>query len=275
MRVTHAAAALSAAVVLNAAVAGAADGVLIAQKTTSATGGVSTGQVQIEKTRMRAEGTSANGRRQTFIFDGTAQVMRTIDDEAKTYSEVTKADIDRLSGQMSGAMAQMQEQMKNMPPEARARMEEMMKGRGMAMPGSAPAAATTEYKKVGTDKVGKWSCDKYEGTRGGQKVSEVCTVAPSALGFNTSDFEVTKQMAEFFSKLIPQGADQLFRIGADTPNGFSGVPVRTVTYRNGAPAGTSEITDVTRQNFPDSIFAVPAGYEKRDMMGGRGRGRGL
>jgi hypothetical protein len=272
MRVTYSVAALSAVVVLNAAVAGAADGVLIATKITSASGGVTNSQVQIEKTRMRAEGGGANGRRQTMIFDGTAQVLRMIDDEAKTYSEMTKADIDKLSGQMSGAMAQMQEQMKNMPPEARARMEEMMKGRGMAMPAS--NAPTTEYKRVGTDKVGKWSCDKYEGTRGGQKVSEVCTVAPSALGFNSSDFEVTKQMAEFFSKLIPQGADSLFRIGADTPNGFSGVPVRTVTYRNGAPSGTTEITDVTRQSFPDSTFAVPAGYEKRDMMGGRGRDRG-
>jgi hypothetical protein len=275
MRVTYSVAALSAAVVLNAAVAGAADGVLITTKVTNASGAVTNSQVQIEKTRMRAEGGGgANGRRQTMIFDGTAQVMRTIDDEAKTYSEITKADIDKLSGQMSGAMAQMQEQMKNMPPEARARMEEMMKGRGMAMPG-AGATATTEYKKVGTDKVGKWTCDKYEGTRGGEKVSEVCTIAPSALGFTPGDFEVTKQMAEFFSKIIPQNADQLFRIGADTPNHFSGVPVRTITYRNGAPAGTTEITDVTRQNFPDSTFAVPAGYEKRDMMAGRGRGRGL
>ena len=270
MRFTHTAVALSAAVVLSAPVAGAADGVLIAQKTTDAGGTVITNQVQIEKTRMRAE-TAANGRRQTMIFDGTAQVMRTIDDEAKTYSEMSKADIDRLGGQMSGAMAQMQEQMKNMPPEARARMEEMMKGRGMSMGG---AAAPTEYKKVGTDKVGKWTCDKYEGTRSGEKVAEVCTVAPTALGFAASDFEVTKQMAEFFAKLVPQGAEQMFRIGADTPNSFAGVPVRTITFRNGAPAGTTEITDVTRQNFPDSTFAVPAGYQKRDMMGGRGRGRG-
>jgi hypothetical protein len=199
--------------------------------------------------------------------------MRTIDDEAKTYSEMTRADVDRLSGQMSGAMAQMQEQMKNMPPEARARVEEMMKGRGLAT--AAASSASTEYKKIGTDRVGKWTCDKYEGTRNGEKVSEVCTVAPTALGFSPADFEVTKQMAEFFSKLMPQGAEQMFRIGASTPTHFAGVPVRSITFRNGAADGVSEITDVSRQSFPDSTFAVPAGYQKRDMMGGRGRGRGL
>lgn len=271
MRSRHTVAALSTAIVLTTAAAGAADGILIAQKTTSSGGTVMTHQIQLEKTRMRAEVAGQSGRRQTIVFDGDAQVMRMIDDDAKTYSEMTRADVDRLGGQMSGAMAQMQEQMKNMPPEARARMEEMMKGRGMAT--AAASSATTEYKKVGTDRVGKWTCDKYEGTRNGEKVSEVCTVAPAALGFTAADFEVTKQMADFFSKLMPQGAEQMFRLGASTPTGFAGVPVRTIAFRNGAPDDVSEITDMSRRSFPDSTFAVPAGYQKRDIMGGRGRGR--
>jgi hypothetical protein len=245
----------------------AADGILIVEKTTT-NGMTRTNQIQIEKSRLRAENDTARGK-QIIVFDGAAQVLRTINPDAKTYNEMTKADVDRLGGQMQDAMAQMQEQMKNMPPESRKRMEAMMAGRGAAAGSTAP----TEYKKVGTDKVGKWSCDKYEGTRNGEKVSELCTVPPASLGFTLGDFDVTRQMAEFFSKLVPQGADQMFRVGSSAPNGFSGLPVRTVIFRNGAPSFTSEITDVSRQNFPDSLFAVPAGYTKRDMMAGRGRGR--
>jgi hypothetical protein len=270
MTARHTVAALGAAMMLSAGASEAADGILIAQKMTSASGTVTTHQIEIEKTRMRAESEAAGGRKMKMVFDGSAQVMRTIDDEAKTYTEMSKADMDKMSAQMSGAMAQMQEQMKNMPPEARKRMEEAMRGRGA--PGGG-ATASTEYKKIGTDKVGKWTCDKYEGTRAGEKVSELCTVAPATLGFTPGDFEVTKQMAEFFSKLVPQSGDQMFRIGSPTANGFSGLPVRTVIFRNGAPSITSEITDASRQNFPDSIFAVPAGYTKRDLMAGRGRGR--
>lgn len=258
-----------AAMVLCAATAAAADGVLVVQKMTSASGAVSTNQVDIEKTRMRAEIAAANGRKQTMVFDGTAQVMRTIDDEAKTYTEMTRADVEQLGGQVSGAKAQLEQQMKNMPPEARARMEEMMKGRGMTMAGAAPI----EYRKVGTDKVGKWTCDQYEGTRNGKKTSEVCTVATTVLGFAPADFEVTRQMAEFFSKLLPQGAEQMFSVGSATPNGLAGVPVRTVTFRDGAVQSTTEMVEVSRQNFPDSTFTVPAGYTKRDLMSGRGRGR--
>ena len=93
----------------------AADGILIVEKTT--TGGTAkTNQIQIEKTCMRAESEGANGGKQVFIFDGGAQVMRMIDYDKKTYTEMTKADVDRMSAQVAGAMAQMQEQLKNLPP---------------------------------------------------------------------------------------------------------------------------------------------------------------
>jgi hypothetical protein len=173
---------------------------------------------------------------------------------------------------MSGAMAQLQAQMQNMPPEQRARMEAMMQGAGRGMAGMA-AAARQEYKKAGgTDRVGRWTCDKYEGTRNGAKASEICTVDPSAIGFSMADFEITKQFGEFFSRLMPQGMDRLFAVGTAGPSGFSGIPVRSVSYdASGKQTSTMELTDASRQNFPDSLFAVPAGFQKRDFPGGRGR----
>jgi hypothetical protein len=138
------------------------------------------------------------------------------------------------------------------------------------------AGPPTEFKKVGTDKVGQWACDKYDGTKNGEKVSEVCTVAPSALGFTTADFEITRQLAEFFTSMMPQAADGLFKIGSSTPaaNSFEGLPVRMVTFRNGTAQTVTEVTEASRQNFSDALFQVPAGYQKRDFPGmGRGRGR--
>src|SRR3954464_11154327 len=88
----------------------AADGLLIVQKHT--TGGTSnTNQIQIEKTRMRAE-TGGGDRAQVGVFYANAQVVRMIHPTRKTYTELTKADIDRLSTQMAGATAQMQDSMK-------------------------------------------------------------------------------------------------------------------------------------------------------------------
>src|SRR5262245_47515581 len=255
-------------VVLAAAVCGlvapleAADGILVVQKITRGTT-TSTYQVQIEKTRMRADMASAGGRKQVVIFDGNAQVLRLIDDEAKTYNEITKADVDQLAAQMSGAMAMMQQQMANMPPEQRAQMEAMMRGRGLA-PGGAPK---TEYVKTGTDKVGKWTCTKYDAMRGGTKTMEMCAVDPKALGFTADDCAVTKQFAEFFAKLIPQQSDQLFRLATVDEKGFEGLPIRSIGV--GPQATTTEMTDASRQTFSDAIFAVPAGYQKQPFGVGR------
>jgi hypothetical protein len=243
----------------------AADGVLLVQKTSSGTAAPQTHQIQIEKDRMRTE-IAGPATRQAVVFDGTKQTMYMINLDRKTYSEITKADVDRFAAQAQDMMAKMQGQMAAMPPEARAQMEAMMKGRGMGM----AAAAKTEYRKSGTDKAGKWTCDKYDGYRSGEKVSEICTVDPSVLGFSAADFAVTEQFMEFFGKLIPQGADQTFTLGRTAAQGFSGLPVKS-TLTVGGRTTTTEIVEASRQTFGEAVFAVPAGFQKEPFMGGRGR----
>jgi hypothetical protein len=245
----------------------AAEGILLVQKMTTGNE-TTTSQVQIEKTRMRAEVVDQSGKRQVVVFDGAKQVMTIIDMNAKTYSELTKADVDRMRAQIDGAMAQMQAQLAQMPPEQRAQIEAMMRGRGM--PGMA-APVKTEYRRIGSGTVGKWACDKYDAYQNGQKTGEICTVNPTALGFGASDFDVTRQMASFFASLVPAMADQIAAIGKTEEQGFSGFPIRHVTSV-GDRQTVSEVTEASRQTFADSLFAVPAGFTKRDLMGGRGRG---
>ena len=242
----------------------AADGILLVSKSTSGSGAPQTSQIQIDGRRMRAEVVGERGEKSSVVFDGTKKLMMIIDDRQKTVTEMTQADIDAIGGMMSGMMAQLQ----SLPPEQRAQMEAMMKGRGASMPGA--AAPKIQYTKTGTGTVGKWTCDKYEGSSGGQKVSEVCTVDPKVLGFTAADFAVSRDFAAFFKKIMPGGGGQAFSIGTPEDQGFSGVPVRTVSTVGGRQF-TTEISEVSRQSFPDSVFQAPAGYQKQSMMGGRGR----
>jgi hypothetical protein len=244
----------------------AADGVLIVQQATSG-GKTTNNQVQLEKTRMRADVTGPMGEKMATIFDSTKQILWVVNYDRKSYMEMTKADVDRTAGQLNAAMSQMQEQLKNMPPAQRAQIEAMMRGRGIG-----PAAANRarpQYRKTGSDKVGRWSCDKYEGFQNEQKVSELCTVDPKVLNLTPADLEITRQLGSFFETLMPQNAAALFRIGSDD-QGFSGVPVRSVMIDGGQQA-TIEMKEITRQNFADSTFALPEGFQKQQMPGGPGR----
>jgi uncharacterized protein DUF4412 len=250
----------------------AANGVVISMKTTTGASSA-TSHIQMDADHMRAEMAGRGGEQNAVVFDGAKQTLYIIDDAKKTYSEITKDDLDRVAGQMAQAQQQMQGAMANMPPEQRARIEAMMRGRGGAgMPGMGAPAAKPTYKKTGTDKVGKWTCEKYEGYEGDRKTSEVCTVAPTALGLSAADFAVSQQFAKFFSALMPQRSSQIFSLGSLQDRGFEGVPVRTITYAaDGSVQGTSELTDIAHQSIPDSTFAPPSGYAKQDMPFGRGR----
>jgi hypothetical protein len=244
----------------------AAEGVLIVQQTTNG-GKTGTNQVQMEKTRMRAEMSGPMGERMAAIFDATRQVLWVVNYDQKSYVEIAKADVDRMSGQMNAALAQMEEQMKSMPPAQRAQMEAMMRGRGL---GAALANRNhTQYHKSGSDTVGKWSCDTYDGPQNNEKVSEMCTVDPKVLDLTAADVEISRQLAAFFEPLMPQNVAGLFRLGSED-QGFSGLPVRTIT--NIGPRQTVlELKEVSRQTFPDSTFALPAGLQKQQMPGGPGR----
>jgi hypothetical protein len=238
----------------------AANGVVISMKSTKGASTTMT-QIQLDANHMRTEMAGRTGGQNGVVFDGDKQTMYIIDDSKKTYSEITKEDLDRVKAQMQGAMAQL-------TPEQRAQIEGMMRGRAArGMPAMGGAAPKPTFKKVGTDKVGKWTCDKYEGYEGDKKTSEVCTVPPTALGLTASDFDVTKQFAKFFSGIMPQMANNVFSLGSLEDRGFVGVPIRSISYgADGGVNDTMELTDISHQNIPDSTFAPPAGFG-----GGRGR----
>jgi uncharacterized protein DUF4412 len=242
------------------AAASAEDGVLVVLKTSTGSG-QTTSQVQIGKSRLRAEMAEGSGPQRALVFDAARQVMLIVNPERKSYNEITKADIDRLATQMQDMMAKV-------PPEMRAKVEAMMKGGGMG----AGTPARTEYRKAGTDKTAKWTCDKYDGYQNGQKSSEICTVDPGMLGLSPADFAVAQQFAEFFEKLMPQSAGQFLGLSQMQTQGFSGFPVKS-SSTSGGRTTTNEVTDVTRQTFEDSLFAVPAGFQKESFPGMGGRGR--
>jgi hypothetical protein len=250
-----------------------AQGILFVQEE-SRDGKANTNQVWMDKTHIRAEYQSS-GERTAFVFDAGAQVLRVINLDTKTYQEITKAQLEEMRQQMGGAMTQasaaqrqMEEQLKNMPPQQRAMIEQMMRGRG-GMPGMPPAMQTVrpEYRQTGSDKVGQWACTKYEGLKGQEKVAEVCTVDPGEFGLTPADFNVAIQLSEFIRTLMPQAADHVAVYGTPQDQGFSGIPVRRNSYANGRATSVSEVKEFRRESFPSSIFEVPAGFTQKPMMG--------
>jgi hypothetical protein len=236
-----------------ASLSGQSQGITLVQSETR-NGQATTILTQMDRTHIRTETGSG-----VFIFDGDAQVMRMVNLERKSYTEITRADMQKMSQQMSAAM----DKLKDLPPAQRAMAEKMMSGRGM--PGLGPAAAPIRYTAAGSDTAGQWACTKYTGTRGAETVVELCTAEAAALGLTAADFEVAAQLAEFMKSLMPQLVDQIAVHGTTANQGFSGFPIRRSQLSNGKVTSVSELKEIKRGAIPASAWQAPAGFKRENF----------
>jgi hypothetical protein len=231
-------------------------------KTQVADGGTQIVMVQDGKIRMN-NAKNANG---VILKDAVFYVL---DDQKKTYMEMDKATIKKTADQAGAAMKQMQEQLKNMPPEQRAQMEKMM---GANMPGMMSGKKDTyEAKDTGkSDSSEGRKCRVWNLIKNGAMHEELCVVPFASLP-GKEDFEKTfKELAEGFEGLasgLPGVGDSI-----KARNAINGYPVRVRSFDGaGKPRGTETVlTKWVEESLPGATFEIPAGYKKKDLpkMGG-------
>lgn len=216
----------------------------------------STNTIHLEKDRVRIEaGANPDS---YFIYRGDKKAFYAVNLKDKSYMEMTEKDFNEMMGKMDAAMKKMNETLAKLPPDQRKSMEAMM---AKMMPGGGKTPKTV-YKKIGSGgAVNGWSTDKYEGTREGEKHSEIWTTAPKNLHIEEADFQVLKDMAKFFEKF----AKNLQGMIGDKSNGLEGVPVKTITYQDGKPRFQSEVKEVKKENQPAALFEIPAGLTQKKL----------
>ena len=215
---------------------------------------VTTQEILIDSARMRVN-TDAD-RSVLFLTDGGRNRVVMLQKSKNEYMEIDQQAMNQLGQQMQGAMAQMEAAMKNMPPEQRAMMEKMMKGK---MPAAqAPAAAATVYTAKGSDTVNGFPCTKYDGERNGAKVSEVCAAAPAQMRLKPSDFQLFDKMREFLSGL--QSAMKNLPFAAASANlaerGFEGFPVQQVEFSGGQAVLRMDVKSVDQVTLSDADYSL-------------------
>ena len=199
-----------------------------------------------------------------FVNENGGKIM-VLNKERNEVRVVDKATMERMSNALNGAMAQLQEQMAKMPPEQRAMMERMMKGKMKGMLGAAGAPAAepvrTEYTNTGDATVNGFSCTNYQGTRQGQVVADVCATDPANLHLTTAEFAVFDDMRNFVKSLTdalaksPMGAMAGAFTNPIADQGFQGFPVERYTYEDGKRVRRDAVTSVEEASFTDTDFS--------------------
>jgi hypothetical protein len=213
--------------------------------------------LSIDKDKVRME--SSNNPGNSFIYRADKGVFWMVDANGKSYSEMSREDLEGLANTMDAALKQMQEQLAKLPPEQRKMMEDMMKEN---MPG-AGSQAKTSYKKIGPGKVGSWSCEKYESYQEGKKKAEMCVVDPQLLGFSEADFKALKDLAKPFEKLAKDMGSMLPQDGVE--GAPKGAPVKATVFEDGKAKSETLIKQVKKEVVSPALFEVPKGFAKKAM----------
>lgn len=227
--------------------------------------------MMLDATRMRVNTTSKSGdTSMMFLTDGGRNRMVILDKKRNEYREMDQQTMDQMTQQMQGAMSQMQAAMDKMTPEQRAMMEKM-KGRMGQMAASAAPSVRTTYTAAGSGSANGFSCTKYNGMRGAEKVSEVCAAKPTELHFTLADFAIADKMRDFFAPLTSGMANNPFAgasramTGGLGENGIDGFPVHSTSFTNGQPTETTDLKLVERGTFSDADFSL-GNAKKVEMM---------
>lgn len=264
----------------------AQSGLKVVQEISSPVNPSENGTVNIGIAQDRVVFTTKTGKDNSMAgFRGDQKRMWMADLNKGYYQEITEADLqkikamrDQMQPQMNDYQSMLQQKMKDamkdMSEEDKQKMKQYMPNMDKMAQGPGMDAAQTEYKQVASGvTVGSFSnCTQYAGFENGEKVEEVWTVPYSALRVQESDFQVFKLMADFFGAMGNDIKDKMgsaFSFDSEA-QGYEGVPVKQVHYRDGKPYRIETVKSVSRENFGAGSFDVPqdANLQKRDMFEG-------
>jgi hypothetical protein len=241
----------------------AAAGVVMVTERTDAQG-THEQKVFVGEDKLRIEMQTPGGGEQVMIYRQDKKVLWLYDDtNGKIYTEVTRQDLRRIKERIEETRRRLREQIKKAPPEERAMLEEMMRRQLPPPPGS----TEMDFKQMtSNESVGRWTCDRYEGVREGQKRMEICVAQPRTLGMTDEDFEVIRGLADFFSELTRDMPFFLAPRGGGEGSAPSGLPVRSVAFDDEGQA-VSEVTlkSVKSRPLDPGLFQVPRERQKRAL----------
>ncbi len=141
-------------------------------------------------------------------------------------------------------------------------MKAMMSKMGGGMPQMQEQEPTRYEARGDSGSAAGVDCRWYDAYEGEKKVRELCLASPGAIGMSSSDAATMKAMGSSMRSMVERlGSSGMFQ--DDMPDG---VPVRVRHLDDSGQVSSEQVvSNVSHGALDQSLFEVPAGYEKREM----------
>lgn len=188
--------------------------------------------------------------------------MTTLDTAKKTYYVITRQDMDAMSAKMqeqmnSPEMKKRQEQMNNLPPDQKAKMDAMMGG-----------MFAVSVEKTGTSrKIAGFNCENWTVSIGQFSKTEECLT--NDLKFPMQAWEIYKGYADSMKTMMAAmgpmaSAATKMQEQFKKMKGYPIANTTTVDVMGHKSVTVTEVTSVKYGSIPASAWEIPADYTKVD-----------
>ena len=246
------------AIGLTAALPAAAEDLTIVSRVTQDGGAPTTTTSYVSSDHVRI----AQPQGQEMIVELKTGQMTVIDGRNKSYFVITRQDLDQMRAKMqdqmnSPEMKRAQEQMKNLPPEMRKKMEDMMGG----------MAAAIDVRKTGTTrKIAGYNCENWSISVGQMSKTEQCLT--SELPLPAQAWDAYRDFAQSMQSMMAAGpmAKGLAQMREKFKDmkGYPLAATHTSSVLGRTSRTSSEVTEIKKGAIPASAWQIPAGYKKVD-----------
>jgi hypothetical protein len=206
----------------------------------------------------------------TMIFKD--DTIFAINHKEKSYIAMDRAYMQRMTEQLNPALKMLEERMKTMTPEQRAQMEKMLGGR--LPPGAGEPEKVQEIKRTSRkDKINGYSCTYVEVREDSVLTDELCVVPANDMKGSAELMVSAKKMSDLMQQMMAgMDAPWLKQMAQKQMQNFEqlgGIPVLSRHFTGGKPQNETTLTSIRTETLAGTLFEVPAGYTKKDMMAPR------
>jgi len=215
---------------------------------------------------------STPGQAEYMLYDASRDLIIQVDTGQQEYMEIDRATLAEFSAamtqmqqEMAPQIAQMREQLKSLPPEQRAMIEQQMGGMANFGAGESKPAEPIELVKRGSDKVGGFKCQVYDAMQGKEKLSEVCLATAADAGVSKSDFATLSAMMAFMREMASSAQKLAADLGGGQHimlGGAQGVPVSVKEFKGGHEYAVKDVSD---KALDETRFSEYKAYRKQQM----------
>ncbi|MFC4309640.1 DUF4412 domain-containing protein [Steroidobacter flavus] len=204
----------------------------------------------------------------TMIFKD--DTIYAISHKDKSYVAMDRASMKRMAEQLNPALQMLQERMKTMTPEQRAQMEKML---GAKIPNGEAQPAPEIKRTSRNDKINGYGCTYVEVREAGVLTDELCVVPANALKGSAELMASAKKMSvlvnDMMTSMDAPWLKQMAQKQIQNFEAIGGIPVISRHFVDGKPQNETSLSSISSETVAASMFDIPAGYTKKDMMAPR------